>query len=598
VITKRNEKKIFEMLSFKFHETKDNKMFKKSLLALSIASTAFVANAGKLAVDVDETVAVDLVAAIGAADVNGCADAAAALGVTPVLGGNTPNNAGVNDTLTATPSATLGIFDETAASVTYTGNDACTVVAPDALVAASTTKNSLEGAQAKGVTLSVTQVAGIGGYTEEDTLTFTVTGGVVDETGSLGATLISLGPDGNTGGVDQLGTFTLLGVVGNKILFTVDTGYAGAARELLQLDGVVVTPDNGVTELSVESEVQNTANVKYDVTPGAKVTELAKQYSIMVDDTVVFDGIIDVAKDRVELVANDDDNTGAAEAVTNDTLIWEVKTNSTLGNLTPDVGTIVIKGDFDWMADLDTTGNGLSSTEILTGLTYTSDDTDNTFGGTANNSIDTAALNANMNELTLTMDDTTGTLDPFHRIVWSVPGKAGNATVVLAETSFSVSMDMDNDKATDTTTDTVSLNVGTDAAAGEWVLNGSVVTIPYVPFGPNTKVIMRHTNTGSQTGDLTIRYMLEDDSAPNSSDWSPSIVIGSSSKGVQDIRDAVINAVMADAGVTQGKVAVEITTNVPQKDVTVYAGYNVKNSADDRGFIGTFGKLGAAQSEE
>jgi hypothetical protein len=114
-------------------------------------------------------------------------------------------------------------------------------------------------------------------------------------------------------------------------------------------------------------------------------------------------------------------------------------------------------------------------------------------------------------------------------------------------------------------------------------------------FGPNTKPIIRHTSTGNQVGDITVKYLLEDTVTDNANEW---ISVGTAytdvSRGVLNITEEVMKLIQDDIGAEKGKVAIEITTNVPAADVTVFAGYNVKNSADDRAVVGTFGELGAA----
>ncbi|MBQ4849234.1 hypothetical protein [Pseudoalteromonas sp. MMG012] len=123
---------------------------------------------------------------------------------------------------------------------------------------------------------------------------------------------------------------------------------------------------------------------------------------------------------------------------------------------------------------------------------------------------------------------------------------------------------------------------------GSWTLNGSVVDVPYMPFGDNTAAILRLTNESSKTGDLTVRYMLEADSAGNNAvtAWKSVGVVASIGPGVTNISDVVMNAIKADAGVTKGKVAIELTTNVPTADVSVTAIFKVI-SEQDRGVVAT-----------
>ena len=282
-------------------------MFKKTLLALSVAGVAsFGANAGIISADITDTsVTVAAYADAGALS-SDCAALAVTYDATIDLNGQTPADAGA-DTVTGAVIIDGGDDDiyETAANVLqYVGAAECNItINSDILVEASNVSNSLEGAQANGVTVSAKLIAGVGGYTDEDTIRITVAGGTIDEDASAGATL--------TAGVS---TYTLLGVVGSDVLFTVDTGDQ-TGKEIVTLAGLNVIPTANVTELSLTAETQNTANVIYDQSPSEKVTELEAQYTGAVD--FVFDGIIDVATERLVLEANADDTFGAAEAEIN-----------------------------------------------------------------------------------------------------------------------------------------------------------------------------------------------------------------------------------------------------------------------------------------
>ncbi|PHI38633.1 hypothetical protein CBQ28_03700 [Pseudoalteromonas sp. GCY] len=596
-----------------FHETwRMENMFKKTLLALAVAGTSLSATAGVLTVDVKEgadTAAYTTVDALDSGNanqaVNACAQAATALGVSVTLNGQTPNNTANNDDITITNTKN-GTFSSTS-SVTYTGADACTVVIADQKISATTAKYSLESAQAKGVEINATQIAGIGGYTEEDTISFEVTGGVVNEQASLNAKLESIGTTG-VAGTNARGSFTLLGVVGNKILFTVDTGYNGAANEMLRLTGVYVTPNTGVTEVSVASEVQNTANVKYDITPAEKLANLAKQYSAKVH--VKGDGIVDVQKDRFEFEANTKDTSDTFLAtdesktglLNQDTFVVEVTENTTLGNLTPKSGNIVVKGNFSWLKDFAGTDGKLSSAEIASALTLTSFDDLETTGATIGQAktagddvFDTAKLKLNdaMNELTIPVaSGADNDIDKYHQVSFKVKGANQNpaAVVALSETTYTASIDFINNKTADNTTSDVALNVVTDAEVAQWTLNGSVVNVPYIPFGPNTQPIIRHTNKGVQTGDISVRYMVEGSSGnTETNEWKPlGVIIEDAKPGVRNLLDIITEKLTAELGNDQFKVALEITTNVPKEDVTVFAAAKITAEGQDRVTIGAF----------
>jgi hypothetical protein len=559
-------------------------MFKKTLLAVSILGGAsFAANAGTLTASIEETAAIET-----AQTGNECTVIATNLGVTADLATFKNDDGGaVPDTVTFADNGTATVGDFGTNTVVFTADDECTVtLAKDTLINASSVANSLEGAQADGLTITAVAIAGVGGYTNEDTVRLTVTGGVVDELASAGATMV--GQNGSS--------FTLIGVLGNEILFTVDTG-SQVGFEIVDLDLIKVTPNAGVTEISIEAETQNTANVIYDRSPSAKVSELKAQYSSAL--VAGYDGVIDVSKERLSLAlnANDAYNTSGQkltvpvdEVMDQDTAVLKVAVETSQGNLVAASADLVIKGDFAWMADLDVSPSAddlPTSTELLAGLTYAVF-TDAALQTAGNDAPSLAAVSADYQELTITLNPNGDDLDAYHLVGFKVPGEA-TGTTSLNVTDFEAGLVV-KDAADNTAT-----VLASDTKIGEWTLNGSVVTIPYMPFGPNTKVILRHTSTSNQVGDITVRYILEDLDPSNGDNWvSVGTVVTDVANGVLDIRDAVMDAIEADTGLDKGKVAIEITTNVPAEDVTVYAAYNVKNSADDRGFVGTFGELGSA----
>lgn len=567
-------------------------MFKKTLLALSIAGASLGANAGILSVDVNETAAV--VTTGNNAGYTSCVDAAAAAGATLSKGSFT-DNAAIPDAVTFVDGSTAtGVYTSTANTAALTANDACTVtINADELVSADDAKYSQEGANAKGLTVSASLIAGVGGFSAEDTIVFTVVGGTVNEDASATA-LLNNGTD-----------FTLLGVQGNDILFTVNSGVTAGTyggRSIIELTGLVVTPTAGTDSISLSSYVQNTANVQYDSADQVEITKIAKQYSAK--SFVLADGVIDVATERFDFETNEDDSSdkalslnGAGEGLLTDTLVIEVAENTTQGNLTPKSGEIVIEGNFSWMKDLDADDDGkLSSTEIEAGFDLTAYESLDLNGALVVGNADDAAtsgkasLNSDMTELTIPVTVNSGDLDKYYAVDFDVPGTAGEAEVSLETTKFMASVDFINDKSADTTTSDVDLNVTTDLYVGEWTLNGSVVEVPYIPFGPKTQPIIRHTNTGAQTGDISVRYMVEEGNGlAQTHVWkSLGVLVEDAEPGVRNLLKVITDALEAELGQDKFKVALEITTNVPGDDVTVYAAAKITAEGQDRLTIGAF----------
>src|SRR5690606_26053551 len=143
----------------------------------------------------------------------------------------------------------------------------------------------------------------------------------------------------------------------------------------------------------------NTANVQYDQSPAAELVVLETQYSSSVE--AVFDGIIDVATERLTLAVNADDSlndqntaTIGVEALNEDTTVIKVTENTANGNLDSDHVELVINGDFSWMAQLDTSDDdtAITSAELAAGFVYDSH-TDDTLAGDGDDVFDSVAVN-------------------------------------------------------------------------------------------------------------------------------------------------------------------------------------------------------------
>ncbi|WDE13273.1 hypothetical protein [Thalassomonas haliotis] len=561
-------------------------MFKKTLLALTVASLSCAANAGTIYPAVTDSVitAADFTVTPAAAEALGadgalaggddnCDVAATDLSVTL---GNTGNGEGGNNDAVSNANQT-GIFDS-ATSVTMDGAGTCDAIQADVITTAPIS-SSIEAAQNTLVPVTASLVAGIGGYDVGDTLTFNLTGATIDTANSPAPTLTS-----NEAGI----VINVLDITTTTVRFTVDaTSNKVSGLGILNLGGVNLdaTGLSTSTEVSLSSFATNTSGTQFDVTAAAVVADLVPQYSTEV--TTAMDGVIDVSLDRQSLEdVGATDTAGTGEAVDNDTLVLTTTLDATGTTVTPSTITFTFGGDFTWLETVaNTSDDSVAATDAEVLLYLDTTQTAAFLTGGTDDAMTAASLNEDMDELTITASAGSNVVDGTHTFIFEVPGQA-DTSPVLVESDYTVNMTVNDATASP---NTITMNAGT-VDAGAWTLNGSVVTIPYMPFDDNTAVILRHTNTGVQTGDVSVRYMLEG----VSSDWVSVGVVTSSSRGVQNIRDAVMNAITADAGVDSGKVAIEITTNVPSADVTVYAAYKVRDE-QDRGFVGTFGQHGSAQ---
>ncbi|MEW6989438.1 hypothetical protein AADZ91_02005 [Colwelliaceae bacterium 6441] len=577
-------------------------MFKKTLLAFAITGAVTgAANAAEIV-----TGHTDAGVTLTGTAVNNCDIAAVQLGAILQNSGN--SEGGSDDVITANNATGRGDVG----SAVMTGADACQATQAEARTT-TTIKASIEAAQVGAAQLPGAIIAGIGGYEDESTITIDIRNASVDLTKtvapfleySVGAYLDSAGnPVAATGTL----TVPVLDITENRVRFTVPVGQDIPALAVVSIEDVFLSATGltGTTVVDIKSKATNTASLDYDVTDWTPVLELKPQYSAVV--THGYDAVIDVTEQRQSLLA---DASGLyPSALDNDRAVFTVTQEVTAGigaELASTGAALSITsletGGFGWM---DTDGDGtisageiaanaaVSSTAVVgadtifpgtldatnTVLTYTTS-ADGSPTPTPNQTLD-LVYQVNFNSAALHAAGMTNPLSPF------IDAQKFQASFSAFSTAPVVKEMMACDAATGTVC---------DLDAGEWVLNGSVLTVPYMPFGDNTQIILRHTNTGDQDGNITIRYMLEAKGARAADPaWVsiPTPLPTPSTGGVLNIADEVLAAIKAHSGVTtSGKVAIEITTEAPEGDITVYAAYKV-HSETDRGFVGTFGEHGSS----
>jgi hypothetical protein len=349
--------------------------------------------------------------------------------------------------------------------------------------------------------------------------------------------------------------------VGAKVTF--------AAGDLLFTASSVLA--SGAATVVYAAETSTGIDIDQSATKGtASIFSVASQFSGSV--TSDLDAVIDVNVQRLAF-----EGSSVVDTIT----LTPKNTTATTGTpsitydyqATPTKYTYTIDGDFAFL-DTDADKDGVQTTKVTTSV----------------GSVKSITSSAITVEHTATAPVT---------ISIDVSGKtATKADAALATQTFTADIDVaytdhgtDSDPSTVTGSKAGAKNLANNAAAGEWTLNGANVTIPYIPFGDDVAVIMRATNTGTQTGDLTVRYMLEG----VDTEWQEiSVSVADLAPGVTNIRDAVMDAIESDAGTSKGKVAIDLTVNAPSNDITVYAAYKVL-SEKDRGFVGTFGAEGSVK---
>jgi hypothetical protein len=270
----------------------------------------------------------------------------------------------------------------------------------------------------------------------------------------------------------------------------------------------------------------------------AKLSQVKSQYgTIKVASTAGFDGVVDVAASRKALTTASD---SATFTITNPTTTGWLTTVATAGtkvNLHADLA------GFDLVK-----GNGSVTTGASSKVAY--DDA------------------AKMVSITYTGEVTTDTITitpPVDSTTAKTEAVILNAQDFMVEGSY--------------TYGTAGVAALGKVAAGEWTLNGAVVSVPYMPYSANASQILYVTNTGSLDADISVTAI---DDKGMMYDLGK---VGVAGKGaVTKITKEVGDALTA-AGFAGGKVAMTITVNAQDKDITVYASYNVGGA--DRGYINT-----------
>ena len=562
-------------------------MFKKSLLTLAIAGVSVAANAAVVKTSITTAVQATVEKAIegdksagtalgtdgvfGGGTTDNCVALASALGVslTPLTGKTTAAAGGAGDTATFT--ALSGLSTTT---VEVTDDNKCTAfVAPT--LGATATKDGLEFTQATALQIQPKVVAGIGGYKAEDTLTFKFAGAKLDLTKTT-APSISVGNDGIAGSSPSDVSFDVLDITEDQVRFTVKADAPATdfvkGSAILELSGLFLdsTGLSSSTAVTLTSFGTNTSGTQFDESEVATIVTLLPQYTTEVSG--LLDADIDVGKDRQQF-AND---------VKSDVLSFTTKVNPTTNLLTPATATYVITGDFSWMntpAIDDNKDGKLSSTELGDAVSFTGTD----------DTIKSLALNTDYTQLTVVTTVVSSAVDLAPSLTFTVPGfdnEKGENPMIPVQT-FTAKVDVTSDKSVGNKA--INMAALAETGAGAWNLNGSVIVVPYMPFGPSTQPILRHTNAGTREGDISVRYMVEGEHEA----WQnlDAAGVADSKPGVRNMLGLVTDALKGegyDAATTGFKVALEIVTNVPSRDVHVYGGAKVTTQDSDRIHLGTF----------
>lgn len=401
-----------------------------------------------------------------------------------------------------------------------------------------------------------------------------------------GATIITTGANASAPTMTGYDFFDIPN--SNTIRFRVATGGV-LINTATDLEGVNLVATGGAgSTVSISSRVISLNPVigEYDKGTG-KVLDVKAQTSVAV--TNGFDSIISTVDNRKFF-----NETDSPDAVEDRDIVALTLTNNaayefalTVDDTTNAVVEHVIKGNFAYLLDADKAAFGgnangaLSSGEIATKVAASA---------VAVGGADTFAyaLSADAQTLTITQTvvgdvDTAVTVnfDTFVNDLSADNLKA--AATALSASAFAATITVETDDADFAT--------ATNAAVGEWKLDGSVVRVPYMVVGGGRfGVILNVTNSGSQTGEIFLD--IYDEAGEPVAEGLIATEMASPNKIVsvaKDVGDA-LKAAGYNTTTTATKFSVVITTNVPEDDVQVYAAYT-DNTTSERAIVNNDSKV-------
>ena len=370
-------------------------------------------------------------------------------------------------------------------------------------------------------------------YTDGDKVTFTFTAGAVTGTtfpaqlnvaavaGTAGMALGLLNSSDDSvtyrvTSVNQFGSETGKTTLGSTIVLGAVTLKAAAVAA----GDVLVT----VSSATIAGDVLDSGS-SVGQSRTAQLTEVKSQFGA-VSVSTAFDGVVDVAADRKALVGASSDS-----ATFN---ISQVDTTGWITVAAVNATTVTLNADLAGMTSSAISSNG------------------------------TAVYNDTAKQVTISYASqvTTDTV--------TITPATGTSAVVLNAQDFDLAANY-----TYATTKTALLG---SRAAGEWTLNGAMVNVPYMPYGPSVSQILYITNTGSLDADVNVTAFDDTGTA-----YDLGLLTVSKAGAVTGLAKEVKDALEAKGFDMSGKVSLTITVNAQDKDITVYSAYNVGGA--DRGNV-------------
>ena len=291
----------------------------------------------------------------------------------------------------------------------------------------------------------------------------------------------------------------------------------GAIATKFSIDDFNLQVITGSTAIKLTAAVENESGIVVTgtETSAVSVATLQDQWTLKVSPTL--DAKIDVADDRETFVGN----------VKTDALKLDYTQNGTGAVISSTK--VTLKGDFTGIAT------------VVGGAAYVI------------NTAKTEATRTITGNVNVPADETiTFTLD------------SGAKAVAQTERKFTVDIESTYDTSK-------TFAIATDKAVGGWTLNSTSTTVNFVPFGPNTQLIVNATSTFSEPASVDITYVNTAGKSVTLTD-----IATVAPKAVTKLGDVIANAIIADDGQASGKTKVTVSVNAPTGTVTYFTGFKDK----------------------
>lgn len=348
-----------------------------------------------------------------------------------------------------------------------------------------------------------------------------------------------------------------LTTVGQKFTIAAGANFAATASKLL----------NGLS-VSYAAQTANGVTIDAGTKSSFKLVYTASEFSTAVTK---LDAVVDVNDSRLSFTGatfTDDLGVTVAQNATYDPDgTGPLAAVNFLNPVTYVSSKYVVNGDFSWVVDSNTTTAGIQANAAAASIAGCTGATDAATGVTFT-----------VDSMTFTCTDTPAT--PVTVTFDVRQGLGAKAPAAIPASSYTV-------------TNTINYTAGTAQTlvvgpkdAGAWTLNGSQVRVPYMVVGGSRfGIIANVTNHGNKDGSITLDIFAEDGSVIASNYPAGTSKAGS----VTSVAPALL-AALGGSPATVTKFSFQVTTNVPENDVLVYAAYT-DNTTSERAIVNNDSKV-------